>query len=58
MTTEQIVLAEIRKNIGELGNEQRIRVGAIAQIIRDIAEGEDGMYALALVGAELAAEDQ
>lgn len=58
MTSEQIVLAEIRKNIAAMPDEQRIRTEAIATTLRNIVKcgGEEAHFALALIGAELAAD--
>jgi hypothetical protein len=52
------MLAEIRKNIAELGDDARIRIESMAQTVRNVVNvgGDEGRYALALVGAELAAE--
>lgn len=55
MTTENIVYREILKNIQGLPDDDRIRVECIARTLRSIvgAEGENGRFAMALVGAEL-----
>lgn len=59
MTTEEIVLAEIRKNISEMLGADRARVEMLADTIRHgvQANGALGRFALALVGAEMAAAD-
>lgn len=55
MTTEEIVLAEIRKNIKEMSMDDQIRIECIAGTLRGIlkADSLSGM-AFALVGAEAA----
>jgi hypothetical protein len=58
MTMEEIVLAEIRKNIAAMPDEQRIQTEAIATTLRNVVThgGPPAAYALALIGAEMAAE--
>ena len=57
MTTEQIVLDEIRNNILKLPEPIQLRVAAIAMTLRSIlSNGEAAKYAFALVGAEEAAK--
>lgn len=58
MTTEEIVLAEIRKHIGAMSEDSQIRVKCIASTFRNCLEldPEHAGLALALVGAEQAAK--
>ena len=58
MTGEQIVLAEIRKNLAGLDEDTRIKIEAIAQTLRGIVRlgGDEARFALALIGAEMAAQ--
>ncbi len=57
LTTEDIVLRQIRLTIRQMSDESQIRVEAIAATLRNIlkADPEHATMAFALVGAEQAA---
>lgn len=56
MTTEEIVLKEVRKNIAEMSNDDQIAIAVRAATLRNIVNADQwAPMAFALVGAELAA---
>lgn len=58
MTPEQLVLAEVKAQVEAMPADDRIVVLAVACTLRNIIAtgGDNARMALALIGAELAAE--
>ena len=58
-TTEQLVLEQIRESIAELSPDAQGEIREMARLLRNylVSGGAHASYAFALVGAELAAEE-